>query len=169
VFHTRGSTSALYLHNFKKITCLQQTNNSTSWQTGWFYLHHRRFPLVNLCSNILSSHAYGVHISQLIRYTRSCSTYNQTFIQGTRRLTKKLMLQGFLQSRLQAAIGKFYSHYIDLASQHNSPLGQMLCDVFLDRSWHTYFDCRLLDLPDLVIGIRKVWPVDRGYLLLIDT
>jgi hypothetical protein len=41
------------------------------------------FSIVNfpyVCSNIPSSPAYGVNMSQLIRYTRACSTYNQFLI-----------------------------------------------------------------------------------------
>jgi hypothetical protein len=45
-------------------------------------------------------------------------------------LTNKLMLQGFLQSRLQAAFRKVYSRYNDHVCRYNFRLGQMLSDVF---------------------------------------
>jgi hypothetical protein len=64
-------------------------------------------------SNIPSSAVYGVYISQLIRCARACSTYDQFLIRGSL-LTNKLILQGFLQSRLQAAFRKFYGSYNDL-------------------------------------------------------
>ena len=35
-----------------------------------------------LCSNIPSSPAYGVYVSQLIRYTRACSAYDQFLNRG---------------------------------------------------------------------------------------
>jgi hypothetical protein len=74
------------------------------------------FAIVNFpytCSNIPLSPAYGVYISQLIRYTRTCSTYDQ-FLSRVRLLTDELMLQGFLQSRLRSAFRKFYGRYNDL-------------------------------------------------------
>jgi hypothetical protein len=45
-----------------------------------------------LCSNIPLSPAYGVFISQLIRYARACFTY-EDFLKWGKLLTKKLMLQ----------------------------------------------------------------------------
>ena len=67
------------------------------------------FSIVNfpyLCSNIPASPAYGVYISQLIRYARACSAYDQFLVRGSL-LTKKLMSQGFQMSRLQAAFQNF--------------------------------------------------------------
>ena len=51
---------------------------------GWLRTKHYNkrdyfnFPIVNvpfICSNILAAPAYGVYISQLIRYSRACGTY----------------------------------------------------------------------------------------------
>jgi hypothetical protein len=39
----------------------------------------------------------------------------------------------------------------------------------LSRSWHTDLDCGSHRLPDLEIGPRRVWPVDRGRLLLLSS
>jgi hypothetical protein len=78
------------------------------------------------------SPAYGVYILQLIRYARACLTYDQFLIRGSL-LTKKLMSQVFLQSRLQVAFCKFYGCYNDVVCQYSLPLGQMLSDVI-----HTY-------------------------------
>ena len=55
------------------------------------------FTIVNfsfLCSNIPLSPAYGVYISQLIRYARACFAY-EDFSKRGKLLTKKLMLQGY--------------------------------------------------------------------------
>jgi hypothetical protein len=41
---------------------------TTLWQTGWSQFFYRQ---ISLCSNILSSTAYGVDISQLIVYAKS--------------------------------------------------------------------------------------------------
>jgi hypothetical protein len=90
------------------------------------------FSIVNfpyLCSNIPASPAYGVYISQLIRYARACSKYDQFLVQVSL-LTKKLMSQGFQLSRLQAAFRKFYGRHNDLISPYNLSLGHMLSDMF---------------------------------------
>jgi len=53
------------------------------------------FPIVNypfLDSNIPSSPAYGVYMSQLIRYSRTCNSYRD-FLHRSVQLTKKLFSQ----------------------------------------------------------------------------
>jgi hypothetical protein len=63
------------------------------------------FSIVNF-PYIPASPAYGVYISQLIRYARVCSTYNQFLVRGSL-LINKLMSQGFQLSRLQTAFRNF--------------------------------------------------------------
>ena len=82
-----------------------------------------------LCSNIPSSPAYAVYVSQLIRYARACSAYDR-FLNRGKLLTDKLLSQGFQQSRLKAAFRKFYSRYNNSVNQYDLPLSQMLSDVF---------------------------------------
>jgi hypothetical protein len=56
------------------------------------------FPIVNfpfICSNIPAAPAYGVYISQLIRCSRACGSY-QDFLDGGLLLTRKLLNQGLL-------------------------------------------------------------------------
>ena len=56
------------------------------------------FPIVNfpfICSNIPAAPAYGVYISQMIRYSRACGSY-QDFLDRGLLLTRKLLNQGFL-------------------------------------------------------------------------
>jgi hypothetical protein len=56
------------------------------------------FPIVNfpfICSNIRAAPAYGVYISQLIRYSRACDSY-QDFLDRELLLTRKLLNQWFL-------------------------------------------------------------------------
>ena len=51
------------------------------------------FPIVNfpfICSNIPAAPAYGVHISELIRYSRACGSY-QDFLDRGLLLTSKLL------------------------------------------------------------------------------
>ena len=74
------------------------------------------FAIVNfpcLCSNIPLSPAYGVSISQLIRYARANFAY-EDFSKRGKLLTNKLMLQGYNESRLKSSFLKFYGRYNDL-------------------------------------------------------
>jgi hypothetical protein len=60
------------------------------------------FPIVNcpfICSNIPAAPAYGVYISQLIRCSRACDSY-QDFLDRGLLLTRKLLNQGFLLVKL---------------------------------------------------------------------
>jgi hypothetical protein len=94
------------------------------------------FTIVNIpyiCSNIPLSPAYGVYISRLIRYARTCSTYDQ-FLSRSRLLTDKMMLREFLQSRLMSAFCKFYGCYNDLIYNYKLSLSHMLCDIFYTNS-----------------------------------
>ena len=64
------------------------------------------FPIVNfplICSNITTAPAYGVYISQLIRYSRVCGTY-QNFLDGGFVLTRKLLNQEFLLVQLKSSL-----------------------------------------------------------------
>jgi hypothetical protein len=66
-------------------------------------------PIVNLpfiCSNIPAAPAYGVYISQLIRYSRACGSY-QDFLDRGLLLTRKLLNQGFLLVKLKSSLRKF--------------------------------------------------------------
>ena len=67
-------------------------------------IHHKRddfnfktinFP--NMCSNIPSSPAYGVYISQLIRYARASSNYSD-FLKRHLHLRNRLLDQGYKDS-----------------------------------------------------------------------
>jgi hypothetical protein len=71
------------------------------------------FPIVNfplICINIPVAPAYGVYkmyISQLIRYSRACGSY-QDFPDRGLLLTRKLLNQGFLLVKLRSSLRKFY-------------------------------------------------------------
>jgi hypothetical protein len=86
--------------------------------------------------------------SQLIRYARACSAYDQFLVRGNL-LTNKLMSQGFQMSRLQAAFCKFYGRYNDLIHPYNLSLGHMLSDIFqnnlnLEKGFTAGVGCLLL-------------------------
>ena len=67
------------------------------------------FPIVNfpfLSSNIPSVPAYGVYVSQLFRYARACSNY-QDFMERGKVLTTRLLSQGYQKPKLVATLKKF--------------------------------------------------------------
>ena len=90
-----------------------------------FNFHIKNFPF--LSSNIPTSPAYGVFISQLIRYARACSSYG-CFILRTTRLSNKLLEQGYVKERLKSSL-KFYGRYEDLIKQYEVSHSQMLNDI----------------------------------------
>ena len=60
------------------------------------------FPICNfpfLSSNIPSAPAYGVYVSQLIRYARACSNY-QDFMERGKVLTTRLLSQGYKKNQV---------------------------------------------------------------------
>ena len=65
------------------------------------------FHITNLSSNATSSPAYGVFISQLIRYARSCSSH-KCFILRTRRLYSKLLKHGYILKRLKSSFMNYF-------------------------------------------------------------
>ena len=84
-----------------------------------FDFHFTNFPF--LCSNIPSSLAYGVFISQLIRYARACSSY-ECFILRAKQLSNKLVGQGDVKERLKPSPSKFNGRFRDLTKQYEVPL-----------------------------------------------
>ena len=100
-----------------------------------FNFHITNFPF--LSSNIPSSPAYGVFISQLIWYARACSSY-ECFILRAARLSSKLLGQGYVMKRLKSSLRKFYGRYGDLIKHYAVSLSQML-DGILGHDhiqWH---------------------------------
>ena len=106
---TESSTSASYLDVLLNIDVGGKLTTQLYDKRDDFDFAIVNFPYI--CSNIPLSPVYGVYLSQLIRYARACSTYDQ-FLSRGRLLTDKLMLQGFLQSRLMSAFRKFYGRYV---------------------------------------------------------
>ena len=90
-------------------TCISQTFRS------WVAIFHLR-------------KAYGVFISQLIRYARACSSY-ECFIRMAARLSSKLPRQGYVMERLKSSLRKFHGRYWDLIKHYEVSLSQMLHDI----------------------------------------
>ncbi|KAK3098720.1 hypothetical protein FSP39_022388 [Pinctada imbricata] len=80
------------------------------------------FPFLG--SNIPSSPAYGVFISQLIRYARISTKYTD-FVLRARRLSDKLLSQGYVCNRLTSSLRKFYGRYGELVIHYDVPLSRM--------------------------------------------
>ena len=79
--------------------------------------------------------AYGIFISQLIRYARACSSY-ECFILRARRLSSKLLKHGYLLECLKSSFRKFYGQYWDLLQQYQVSLSQVLNYILtLDQQW----------------------------------
>ena len=103
-----------------------------------------------LIHEVSSSPAYGVFISQLIRYARACSSY-ECFILRAMRLSNKLLGQGYVKERLKSSLRKFYGRYGDLTKQYEVPLSRMLHDILDDDhiQWH----------PPLKGHYTNFWPL----------
>ena len=97
------------------------------------------FPIVNfpfLSSNIPSAPAYGVYVSQLIRYARTYSNY-QDFMERGKVLTTKLLSQGYQKTlsqgyqnaKLVATLKKFYGRHHDLVNPYNVAVSRIVSFV----------------------------------------
>ena len=80
-----------------------------------FDFHIVNFPY--LSSNIPSGPSYGVYISQLIRYARCCSHYDD-FRYRYKCLVDRLLSQGYIAVRLEKSFKKFYGRYQDLIEKY---------------------------------------------------
>ena len=90
------------------------------------------FPIVNfpfLSSNIPAAPAYGVYVSQLIRYSRACASYSD-FLDRALLLTRKLLNQGFLMVKLKSALRKFYGRHHELVDRYEVAVSKMASDLF---------------------------------------
>ena len=103
----------------------------------------------SVSSSIPFSPAYGVFISQLIRYVRACSSY-ECFMRAAR-LSNKLLGQGYVKERLKSSLRKFYCRYGDLTKQYEVPLSRILHDILDDNhiQWH----------PPLIRPYTTFWPL----------
>ena len=145
---TESNTSASYLDLLLSIDRDGQLYTSLYDKRDDFNFHITNFPFMS--SNIPSSPAYGVFISQLIRYARACSSY-ECFILRAMRLSNKLLGQGYAKERLKSSLRKVYGRYGDLTKQYEVPLSRMLHDILDDDhiQWH----------PPLIGHYTNFWPL----------
>ena len=97
---TETNTSASYLDLLLSIGRDGQLHTYLDKRDDFnFHITNFSFP----SSNIPSSTAYGVFISQLIRYARARSSY-ECFILRAVRLSNKLLGQGYVKERLRSSL-----------------------------------------------------------------
>ena len=97
------------------------------------------FSIVNfpfLISNIPEPPAYGVYISQLIRYSIACSDYQDFLIRG-RLLTSKLLRYNRDISHINSgmllvtSMGVIMNSWINIICQYHRSLLILLCRIFV--------------------------------------
>ena len=92
-----------------------------------FDFHIANFPF--LSSNMPSDPSYGVYVSQLIRYARCCSHYDD-FRYRHKCLVDRLLSQGYIALRFEKSCKKFYSRYQDLIEKYQRSVKEMVNDSF---------------------------------------
>ena len=94
---------------------------------AYFDFHIVNFPY--LSSNIPSGPSYCVYISQLIRYARCCSHYDDLRYRH-KCLVDRLLSQGYIALRLEKSFKKFYGRYQDLIEKYQRSVNVMVNDSF---------------------------------------
>ena len=90
-------------------------------------VHSFTFRIVNfphMDSNIPANPAYGVYISQLVRYARIC-TSKVDFMNRLRGLSLHLRQQGFLTNLLQRTFTKFFNRHDLIVVKYGATLREM--------------------------------------------
>ena len=82
----------------------------------------------NMCSNIPTSPAYGVYISQLIRYAWASSNYSD-FLKRHLHLRNRLLDQGYQKIRLIRSLKKFIFRYQDLVEIYSVSAETIISDA----------------------------------------
>ena len=82
-----------------------------------------------MSSNIPSGPSYGVYISQLIRYARCCSCYDD-FRNRHKMLVERLVSQGYQYERPRNSFKTFYGRYQDLNVKYQRSVSDIVRDSF---------------------------------------
>jgi hypothetical protein len=83
----------------------------------------------NMCSNIPASPAYGVYISELIRYARASSNYSY-FMKRHLHLRNRLLDQGYENIRLIRSLKKFIFRNQDLVEIYSVSAETIISDSY---------------------------------------
>jgi hypothetical protein len=89
----------------------------------------RMINVPNMYSNIPDSPAYGVYISQLIRYARASSKYSD-FLKRHLHLRNRLLDQGYETIRLIRSLKKFLFRYQDFVEIYSVSAEKIINDGF---------------------------------------
>ena len=98
--------------------------------------------------DIPSAPAYGVVISQLIRYARACRKY-AGFLYRARLLTIRLLEQGYVATGLKSSLQRFYGRYLEPVDRD----GVSICIMKTDL---TNSNQNLLTIPHLYKAEHQV-------------
>ena len=82
-----------------------------------------------MCSNIPAFPAFGVYISQLIRYARASSNYSD-FLKRHIYLRNRLLDQSYKKIRLLRSLKKFIFRYQDLVKIYSVSTETIINDGF---------------------------------------
>ena len=102
---------------------------STKMYDKWDDFNFKFIIFPNMCSNIPASPAYGVYISQLIRYARASSNYSD-FLKHHLHLRNRLLDQGYNKIRLIRYLKKFIFRYQDLVEIYSVSAETIINDGF---------------------------------------
>ena len=85
------------------------------------------FRIVNfphMDSNIPANPAYGIYISQLVRYARIC-TSKADFLRRLRQVSSRLHRQGFKSAFLLRSLTKFFNHHGAIIGKFDATLREL--------------------------------------------
>ena len=96
-----------------------------------FFLDEKQVETLEAAAPLADDYALiiYVYVSQLIRYARTCSNY-QDFMERGKVLTQKLLSQGYQKTKLVATLKKFYGRHHDLVNPYNVAVSRIVSDVF---------------------------------------
>ena len=92
-----------------------------------FNFEINNFP--NLSGNIHKKRSHGIIISQLIRYSKVCMSYND-FVHRSKIMSTKLISQFFDVHLLKRKFSFFYDKYYNLIKKYDRSKKQMIYDIF---------------------------------------
>ena len=106
-----------------------------TWDTFFYgqgsFLYHEKWPLGRFSTGVVIRRYTGLWRLYLsANTTRQGSLLKKKyFILRARRLSSKLLKQGYLVERLKSSFRKFTGQYGDLIQQYEVPLSRMLNDI----------------------------------------
>ena len=106
----------------------------------------------NMCSNIPASPAYGVYISQLIRYTRASSNYSD-FLKRHLHLRNRLLNHGYQKIRLIWSLKKFIFRYQDLVEIYSVSAEKIIVKMYKDKEVNKIVKYIFLSMCDVKVSL----------------